>query len=108
MPIDESQSVGPSWSMYPVKRYLVSGRVQGVGFRWWTLQLAKEWKLEGHVRNLEDGDVEVVLAGESMFMAEVEKHLHHGPAGAHVVSVTTKDVPPGDIPVPTGFQILWS
>ena len=105
---DEGPVVTPVWSMFPVKRYIVSGRVQGVGFRWWTYDHATERDLVGHVLNRDDGTVEVVLAGESLFMAEVEELLHDGPPAARVTAVDVEDVPPGSIPVPSRFEIKRS
>jgi acylphosphatase len=46
-----------------VLHFLVRGRVQGVGFRWFVHREASELELKGWVRNTEDGDVEVVVAG---------------------------------------------
>lgn len=98
--------VTPSWGMFPVKRYVVRGKVQGVGFRWWTHRHACSRRLVGHVFNRSDGAVEVVLAGEAMFMGEVEELLAVGPPGAKVESVEVSDVPPGSIPVPHAFEIV--
>jgi acylphosphatase len=47
------------------KKYIVYGRVQGVGFRYFVYQLAKKMKFSGSVKNLSDGSVEVVISGNS-------------------------------------------
>lgn len=66
--------------------FLLRGRVQGVGFRWWTRGIAVERGLRGIVRNLPDGSVEIHVAGArpavEAFMAEVRI----GPRNARVVS----------------------
>ena len=98
--------VVPSWSMFPVKRYIVSGRVQGVGFRWWVYQRARERSLVGHVLNRPDGTVEVVLGGEALFMSELEELMATGPPFASVTSVHVEDVAPGSIAVPHTFELI--
>ena len=60
-------------------RYLVRGRVQGVGFRWFVLQEAERLGLGGVVRNLRDGSVEVLAEGGPEAMAELERTLRCGP-----------------------------
>lgn len=67
--------------------FLVRGRVQGVGFRWWTQRTGGALGLGGHVRNLADGSVEVHAAGTSEALDTLERALHMGPAGARVTSV---------------------
>ena len=49
--------------MDAARRFIISGLVQGVGFRYWALKLAQERKLVGYVRNLHDGRVEIVAEG---------------------------------------------
>ena len=48
------------------RRFLVTGRVQGVGFRWFVARLAQREALGGFVRNLPDGRVEVLASGEQV------------------------------------------
>lgn len=64
--------------------YLVKGRVQGVGFRWFVQREAAELELRGWVRNTEDGDVEIVAAGEVEDMAELKNALRKGSRGSRV------------------------
>jgi acylphosphatase len=71
-----------------VLHFLVQGRVQGVGFRWFVHREASDLDLRGWVRNTEDGDVEVVAAGSDADLAELRASLHRGPRGSRVDYVT--------------------
>ncbi len=77
--------------------YRVVGRVQGVGFRWWTQRHATELGLRGIVRNRPDGSVEVQASGSMEQLQSLERGLRMGPAVSQVESVET--IPPaGEIP----------
>ena len=67
-----------------VCHYLVQGRVQGVGFRWFVHREAAGLSLCGWVRNTEDGHVEVVAAGSPEALAELRTALEQGPRGSRV------------------------
>jgi acylphosphatase len=67
-----------------VLHFLIQGRVQGVGFRWFVQRTASELELRGWVRNTEEGDVEVVAAGEPVDLDELRASLRRGPRGARV------------------------
>ena len=67
-----------------VRHYLVKGRVQGVGFRWFVQREAAEIGLRGRVRNTDSGDVEVVALGEVEDLAELEDTLRKGSRGSRV------------------------
>jgi acylphosphatase len=67
-----------------VIHFLIQGRVQGVGFRWFVQREASEIGLHGWVRNTEDGDVEVVAAGGTEDLAEFRASLKRGPRGSRV------------------------
>ncbi len=67
-----------------VLHFLVQGRVQGVGFRWFVHREASELELRGWVRNTEDGAVEVVATGEPDDLAELRASLRKGPRGSRV------------------------
>lgn len=68
-------------------RYVVRGRVQGVGFRYFALQEAHALGLGGFARNLDDGGVEVVAVGRPEALAAFEGRLREGPAFAKVTGV---------------------
>jgi len=67
-----------------VLHFLIQGRVQGVGFRWYVHREASELNLHGWVRNTEDGDVEVVASGDERDLAELRASLRRGPRGCRV------------------------
>ncbi|HEX6908842.1 MAG TPA: acylphosphatase [Longimicrobium sp.] len=67
--------------------YRVTGRVQGVGFRWWTRSLATRLGVTGAVRNLPDGSVAVHARGSDAQLAELRSALAQGPPGARVEAV---------------------
>ena len=71
-------------------RVLVSGRVQGVGFRYWTVHEATALGLTGWVKNLPDGGVEAHIEGEMDMLKEMLQLLAEGPPGARVSSVQTE------------------
>lgn len=67
-----------------ILHFLVQGRVQGVGFRWFVHREARELDLRGWVRNTEDGDVEVVAAGSAEDLSDLRESLRRGPRGSRV------------------------
>lgn len=67
-----------------VLHFLIRGRVQGVGFRWFVQREASELELKGWVRNTEDGDVEVVAAGTPEDLDDLRASLKKGPRGSRV------------------------
>lgn len=67
--------------------YRVRGRVQGVGFRWFTQRAGQRLGLGGHVCNLADGNVEVHAAGPPGALDEFEMALRAGPVGSRVEGV---------------------
>ena len=66
---------------------LISGMVQGVGFRYYAIAHARKLKVNGFVKNLDDGRVEVVAEGDSRMLEELEKLLRKGPYGSKVEDV---------------------
>ena len=70
-----------------VVHYLVKGRVQGVGFRWFVHHEAAELQLRGWVRNTDQGDVEIVAAGDPADLAELKAALCKGSRGSRVDAV---------------------
>jgi acylphosphatase len=84
------------------RRYLISGRVQGVGFRYFAQAVAAREGLHGWVRNLPDGQVETSAEGEAESVDRFERAIHHGPPGARVDRVEVTDA------VPTGRETGFS
>jgi acylphosphatase len=70
-----------------VRYYLVKGRVQGVGFRWFVHQEAAALHLHGWVRNTEEGHVELVAAGDEEDLLELRKIVGRGSRGSRVDKV---------------------
>jgi acylphosphatase len=89
--------------MIVAKRILIAGHVQGVGFRFFAEAQAGVEGVHGHVRNLPDGRVEVLVEGDEDSVIRVERALRRGPAAAHVESVVVEAVPPSGRA--TGFSI---
>jgi acylphosphatase len=67
-----------------VLHFLIQGRVQGVGFRWYVQRAAGLLDLRGWVRNTEEGEVEVVASGAPEELAELRSKLRQGPRGCRV------------------------
>ena len=67
-----------------VRHYFVTGRVQGVGFRWYVQREAAELGLRGWVKNTDAGAVELVAAGDDAELNELEAALHQGSRGSRV------------------------
>ncbi|MFW6206140.1 MAG: acylphosphatase [Gemmatimonadota bacterium] len=86
------------------RAYRITGRVQGVGFRWWTRKTASALNIRGTVRNARDGSVEVEVAGPAADLDTFEDRLRRGPAGAHVRALDREE--PGREDLPTGFEIV--
>jgi acylphosphatase len=85
------------------RRWLVRGRVQGVGFRYFAQRAAVELGLPGYVRNLADGRVEVYAAGPEEKLAQLAAKLHRGPQWAEVQGVDEKEA---DVHPYTSFEIV--
>lgn len=86
-----------------VRGYRIRGRVQGVGFRWWTEGTATSLGVSGSVWNCRDGSVEVCAAGTTTALDALEHALCEGPLGARVDSVTR--IEPDHTPSPGPFRI---
>lgn len=80
--------------MRTARRYVISGRVQGVGYRWFTHDAAAREGVHGWVRNLADGSVEVFAEGEVESVRRLEAALRRGPASARVEEFTTEEHAP--------------
>jgi len=73
------------------KRWLVSGRVQGVGFRFFVQHKASSLGLSGWARNRDDGRVEVYAIGNAQKLSDLAAALHLGPRMAEVRSVEERE-----------------
>ena len=69
------------------KRFLVSGVVQGVGFRFFAVRAAQRLGLAGYTRNLRDGRVEVYAVGDEQQLTSLHNDLEKGPRGAIVSAI---------------------
>jgi acylphosphatase len=67
---------------------VIQGRVQGVGFRYFMLRRAESLRLNGWVRNLESGEVELEAEGDRAALEQLVEHARVGPASAHVTQVS--------------------
>jgi acylphosphatase len=81
---------------------MISGTVQGVGFRWFTEQQLSALGLTGYVRNLPDHRVEAVIEGRVERVDQALVILAKGPPGASVTNVELEDLPQQGLP---GFEI---
>jgi acylphosphatase len=74
-----------------IRRVVIRGRVQSVGFRAWTEVTALECGLNGWVRNRRDGTVEALFAGAPEAVAAMIEHCRRGPPGARVDAVDQRE-----------------
>lgn len=80
------------------KRLLITGRVQGVGYRDWLVQQAEALGVDGWVRNRLDGSVEALIAGDADAVEELARLCRRGPRSAQVASITEELADPPDQP----------
>ena len=80
--------------MIVARRFTISGRVQGVGFRWFTKDVAMREGVAGWVRNQPDGRVEALVEGEVEAVTRVERALRMGPRGARIATFNSYEEPP--------------
>jgi len=73
---------------------IVKGRVQGVSYRFFTLQLANMLNITGWVKNLDNGDVEIVAQGSDMKLKQFIEQLWRGPEGANVEDIIIEEQKP--------------
>jgi acylphosphatase len=79
--------------MSAIRQVMVTGRVQGVGYRAWVEHRARAHGLEGWVRNRRDGSVEALFAGPAEVVSEMVARCRRGPSSARVETV--QDEPTG-------------
>jgi acylphosphatase len=77
------------------RRFLISGRVQGVGFRYFAQRAATQHGLAGWVRNTPDGRVEIEAEGDADALRQFEDQITGGPPGARVDQVDAIDIAVG-------------
>ena len=86
-------------------RLVITGRVQGVGYRAWAIDAARRLRLRGWVRNRADGSVELLATGEDDAVAALIAACHDGPFAAGVADVAVSDAnddgSPAFRPLPT-------
>jgi len=75
------------------KKFLITGRVQGVGYRYFADRWASQFGIRGYVKNLWDGNVEVYAIGEAMALEELKRQLAEGPRSARVAAIDESDEP---------------
>ncbi len=80
------------------RHLLIAGRVQGIGYRDWLVRAARNHQLSGWVRNLADGRVEAVLAGEEPAVEAVLLLARRGPPLAQVTDIEESFCDPPDQP----------
>ena len=85
------------------RRFLIAGKVQGVGFRWFTRKMASELGVAGRVRNLPDGRVEAEAAGSRELLDAFRERLRQGPSGSRVTHIEEQEISP--VPDWDGFVI---
>ena len=88
-----------------VQHYLVKGRVQGVGFRWFVQREAAELGLRGWVRNTDDGHVEVLARGEPDQLEDLQLALSKGSRGSRVDEVIEHELAETEAESLGAFQI---
>jgi acylphosphatase len=88
-----------------VRHYLVKGRVQGVGFRWFVHREAGARGLKGWVRNTDEGAVEIMAAGSADKLAELRAMLERGSRGSRVDAVLEREMDDATAAPLESFQI---
>lgn len=89
------------------RRYIVRGRVQGVGFRWFVDFEARQLGLAGWVRNQPDGTVEVLAMGTEEQLALLRQKLQKGPRAARVDAVLESPAEPVEGLKTFGIEGAW-
>lgn len=89
-----------------VHRFHVTGRVQGVGFRWFVREQARALGVRGWVQNEPDGSVVLEVAGAADAVHALRDAVSQGPAGARVMSVSASERPESDLAaLPMPFSV---
>jgi len=85
-------SGGPADRPRRAVRWRLTGRVQGVGFRYFTRRNADELGVAGSVANLPDGRVEIEAAGDAAALDELRRRVRQGPPASHVDSLDEEEI----------------
>ncbi len=91
-------------------RWIVTGRVQGVSYRYFTQQQARDLELTGWVRNLTDGSVEVQVAGDAEILERFRQRLEEGPRFGRVDGIAEEPLDADHLVRDLGhrgFEIRW-
>jgi len=81
-------------TMQIARRMMITGQVQGVGFRWFAVDAASREGATGWVRNLPDGRVEAFVEGDLDAVTRVERALRRGPSRSRIERITVVDEEP--------------
>ena len=81
--------------MVRAKHYLVRGRVQGVGYRYFAQEAAQRHGIKGYARNLYSGEVEVHAEGDEEALKLFKLEIGQGPRMARITEIVETDVPAG-------------
>lgn len=79
--------------MKKAKKYIISGRVQGVGYRYFVYNNATKFSIKGYVKNLYNGDVEVYAIGEENSLKKFREILEKGPPSSMVLRLEEFEMP---------------
>lgn len=85
----------------------VSGRVQGVGFRYFVQETAAMYEIAGYVRNLSDGRVEFLLQGDEQLISRSLERIKEGPTYAKVDSIDYAPMEDDELKIIKGFEIRY-
>lgn len=94
-----------------IRRVIIHGRVQGVGYRDWTRHAARSRGIAGWVRNRKDGSVEAVFSGSAQAVAEMIEACRRGPSSARVEWIDQQDAAPSELDLrrpSEDFSVLFS
>jgi acylphosphatase len=100
----EARAGGESRGERPTERWLISGRVQGVGYRAFVRERALALGVAGWVRNLRDGRVEAEVVGDDATLGELERVLRRGPVAARVDQLQRTPCAPAE-ELPARFEV---
>jgi len=89
-----------------IRRVIIRGRVQGVGYRDWTRHVAKRRGIEGWVRNRSDGSVEALFAGSRDNVLDMIAACRGGPPRAAVDTIEEHDAPSSDLDLRRASEVF--